>query len=98
MMISWLYCRIDIKIKLTIATELRDTVDCYQKDLDPAKFFEVLLPCCMDILRNGKPSLLSHSGENVSASFRSLKLEQGYHTRQAQAHTWLFAMLSGMDV
>ena len=60
-------CRFaDIKIKLTIANELRDSLDIYSRDIDPAKFFEFLLPCFMEILSVGKPTLSSGTLENVS--------------------------------
>lgn len=59
----------DLKNKLGIATELRDSVDNYQKDNDSTKLFEVLLPCFMDILRDGKPHFVSNSLENVCLYF-----------------------------
>lgn len=43
----------------------------YQKDLDLGRLFEVLLPCFTDILRTGKPSFVSTSGEHVSPSRRA---------------------------
>lgn len=40
----------------------------YQKDLDLGRLFEVLLPCFIDILKNGKPSFVSNAGEHVHTS------------------------------
>lgn len=62
----------DIKIKMQIATELRDTVDTYSRDMDPAKFFDILLPCFIEILKTGKPSLINNSPDN---RFRQLLLQ-----------------------
>lgn len=56
----------DTKSKIGVASELRDSVDFYQRDMDPAKFFDVLLPGVMAILANGKPSLVNLSPDNVS--------------------------------
>lgn len=56
----------DYKVKTNLATELRDAIDMYQKDLDLGKLFEVLLPCFTDILRTGEPAFRSNSGEHVS--------------------------------
>jgi transformation/transcription domain-associated protein len=39
----------------------------FNRDMDPTKFFDVLLPCFLDILSNGKVSFASLSGENVSS-------------------------------
>lgn len=61
----------DFKVKTNLATELRDVIDMYQKDLDLGRLFEVLLPCFTDILRTGKPSFVSTSGEHVSPSRRA---------------------------
>ncbi|GAA5889131.1 hypothetical protein JCM8208_007777 [Rhodotorula glutinis] len=55
---------LDFKVKTNLATELRDVIDMYQKDLDLGRLFEVLLPCFTDILRTGKPSFVSTSGEH----------------------------------
>ncbi|BGP49947.1 transcription-associated protein 1 [Rhodotorula kratochvilovae] len=55
---------LDFKVKTNLATELRDAIDMYQKDLDLGRLFEVLLPCFTDILRMGKPSFVSTSGEH----------------------------------
>lgn len=60
-----LLTRPDVKIKMTIANELRDSLDMYSRDIDPAKFFEFLLPCFMEILSLGKPTLASGTSENV---------------------------------
>lgn len=43
----------------------------FNRDMDPTKFFDVLLPCFLDILSNGKVSFASLSGENVSCLSRS---------------------------
>ena len=55
----------DISIKITIATELRDTVDMYQRDFDQAKFFDCFLPCFLEILKSTKPTVSSGTAENV---------------------------------
>ncbi|GAA5934352.1 histone acetyltransferase TRA1 [Sporobolomyces koalae] len=62
----------DFKAKNSLATELRDTIEMHQKDLDLAKLFEVLVPTVISILREGKPSMIGNSGEN---KFRKLLIE-----------------------
>lgn len=65
----------DYKVKTNLATELRDAIDMYQKDLDLGKLFEVLLPCFTEILRNGEPAFRSNSGEHVSTEVSSRRCE-----------------------
>ncbi|BGP26145.1 transcription-associated protein 1 [Rhodotorula toruloides] len=55
---------VDYKAKTNLATELRDAIDMYQKDLDLGKLFDILLPAFTDILRTGKPAFVSTSGEH----------------------------------
>ncbi|GAA5822515.1 hypothetical protein JCM11251_006364 [Rhodosporidiobolus azoricus] len=55
---------LDYKAKVNLAAELRDAIDMYQKELDLPRLFEVLLPCFIDILRNGKPAFVSNTGEH----------------------------------
>jgi transformation/transcription domain-associated protein len=57
----------DFKIKNGLATELRDTIEMHQKDLDLGRLFEVLVPTVISSLREGKPSMIGNSGENVSS-------------------------------
>lgn len=45
----------------------------YQRDMDVSKFFDLLLPCFINILKNGKPSFVSTSPDNVS---RQQQLEE----------------------
>ena len=54
----------DPQAKIKLASDLRDQIE-LQRDVDHHQLFEVLLPCFIDILRNGKPSLASNSNENV---------------------------------
>ncbi|CEQ40122.1 SPOSA6832_01706, partial [Sporobolomyces salmonicolor] len=54
----------DLKAKVALATELRDSIDMHQKDLDLARLFEVLLPAFVEILHDGKPSMIGNSPEN----------------------------------
>lgn len=46
----------------------------YQRDLDVAQFFDSMLPCFINILRNGKPSFVSNSADNVSRGDRGAKV------------------------
>ncbi|GAA5857110.1 hypothetical protein JCM5353_001350, partial [Sporobolomyces roseus] len=62
----------DIKAKNALATELRDTIEMHQKDLDLPRLFEVLVPTVTFILRETKPSMIGNSGEN---KFRKLLIE-----------------------
>ncbi|GAA5832957.1 hypothetical protein JCM3766R1_000374 [Sporobolomyces carnicolor] len=62
----------DFKAKNALATELRDTIEMHQKDLDLARLFEVLVPTVISILKEGKPSMVGNSGEN---KFRKLLIE-----------------------
>ncbi|GAA6030453.1 hypothetical protein JCM8097_009114 [Rhodosporidiobolus ruineniae] len=55
---------VEFKTKTNLATELRDAIDMYNKDLELSRLFEVLLPCFIDVLRNGKPSFVSNTGEH----------------------------------
>ncbi|GAA5983547.1 hypothetical protein JCM5350_000270 [Sporobolomyces pararoseus] len=62
----------DFKARNSLATELRDTIEMHQKDLDLPRLFEVLVPTVNSILRDGKPSMIGNSGEN---KFRKLLIE-----------------------
>ncbi|GAA6004124.1 hypothetical protein JCM10207_002438 [Rhodosporidiobolus poonsookiae] len=55
---------LDYKAKTNLVSELRDAIDVFQKDLDLGRLYDVLLPCFMDLLRNGKPSFVSNTGEH----------------------------------
>lgn len=61
----------DLKVKINLGTELRDSIDMYQRDMDVAKFFDLLLPCFINILKNGKPAFTSTSADNVSLGIMS---------------------------
>ncbi|KAM0751100.1 hypothetical protein T439DRAFT_380110 [Meredithblackwellia eburnea MCA 4105] len=77
----------DIKVKITIAQELRDTIDMFQRDMDPFKFFDTLLPCFMDILRSGKPTLASASPDNRLRNLLMQILHRLPHVEQLRPHT-----------
>ncbi|GAA5937574.1 hypothetical protein JCM10213_008398 [Rhodosporidiobolus nylandii] len=77
---------LDYKAKTNLATELRDAIDMYQKDLDLARLFEVLLPCFIDILRNGKPSFVSNTGEHKLRNLLIQILHRLPHVEPLRAH------------
>lgn len=56
----------EMKNKIGLAQELRDSIDMYQRDMDIAKFFDALLPCFVNVLQTGKPSFVSNSADHVS--------------------------------
>jgi hypothetical protein len=55
----------DIKLKCTIASDLRDQVEVFQS-LEYPRFLSVLMPVFLDNLRNGTPVFVSNSLEQVS--------------------------------
>lgn len=59
------HVHLDDKSKLAIAMEMKDSADLYQRDVDPTRFFTIVLPCFIEILGNGKPTLASGTTENV---------------------------------
>ncbi|KAK4050349.1 transcription-associated protein 1 [Microbotryomycetes sp. JL221] len=63
---------LDLKVKISLATELRDGIDMFQRDLDVAKFFDAMLPCFINILKTGKPSFMSNTVDN---RFRNLLIQ-----------------------
>ncbi|GAA5864979.1 hypothetical protein JCM8547_004259 [Rhodosporidiobolus lusitaniae] len=77
---------LDYKAKTNLATELRDAIDMYQKDLDLGKLFEVLLPCFVDILRTGKPSFVSNTGEHKLRNLLIQILHRLPHVEPLRAH------------
>lgn len=61
------YACTEMKNKIGLAQELRDSIDMYQRDLDISKFFDALLPCFINLLQTGKPSFVSNSADHVSS-------------------------------
>ncbi|RUP49800.1 hypothetical protein BC936DRAFT_141434 [Jimgerdemannia flammicorona] len=52
---------LEIKLKNTIASELRDQVEVYQPEYP--RFLSVLIPVFVDLLRNGQPVFISNAPE-----------------------------------
>ncbi|GAA6061309.1 hypothetical protein JCM10212_005423 [Sporobolomyces blumeae] len=77
----------DPKAKNTLAAELRDSIDMYQKDLDLARLFEVLLPTFTTILRDGKPSMVANSAENKLRNLLIQILHRLPHVEPLRPHT-----------
>jgi hypothetical protein len=67
----------DIKSKISVAAELRDSIEFIQRDGDPAKFFDALLPAIINLLANGKPSLVNLAPDNVSNNLHPSHLNLG---------------------
>ncbi|KAK4051001.1 transcription-associated protein 1 [Microbotryomycetes sp. JL201] len=63
---------LDLKVKISLATDLRDSIDMFQRDMDVAKFFDAMLPCFIHVLKTGKPSFTSNSVDN---RFRNLLIQ-----------------------
>ncbi|GJN92776.1 hypothetical protein Rhopal_005814-T1 [Rhodotorula paludigena] len=78
--------QLDLKAKTNLATELRDAIDVYPKDLDLARLFEVLLPCFTDILRSGKPSFVSTSSEHKLRNLLIQIFHRLPHVEQLRPH------------
>ncbi|SGY18766.1 BQ5605_C014g07468 [Microbotryum silenes-dioicae] len=77
---------LDSKHKINIATELRDSVDMYQRDMDVARFFDTLLPCFIDILSHGKPSFAGASTENRLRNLLIQILHRLPHVEPLRSH------------
>lgn len=54
----------DIKLKNTIASELRDQVEVFQAG-EYARFLSILMPVFMDLLKNGQPVFINNAPEQV---------------------------------
>ncbi|KAK4703940.1 hypothetical protein P7C70_g2279, partial [Phenoliferia sp. Uapishka_3] len=79
--------QVDIKDKIKIAHELRESIDIFQRDLEPNKLFEILLPCFIDILKSGKPTLTNGSTENRLRHNIFQILHRLPHVEQLRPHT-----------
>ncbi|CDZ98369.1 Histone acetyltransferase SAGA, TRRAP/TRA1 component, PI-3 kinase superfamily [Phaffia rhodozyma] len=53
----------DVKTKLAIATELRESVEQF-RDVDYARYLDILLPAFTEVLRNGTPVFGKEMGEH----------------------------------
>ncbi|KAH8105847.1 hypothetical protein BXZ70DRAFT_396929 [Cristinia sonorae] len=62
---------IDLKTKLVVATELRDTIETV-RDAESARVIPHMIPVILEVLRSGAPSVKKDSIENV---FRRVLLE-----------------------
>ena len=56
---------LDVKLKVKIASELRDSVEIFQS-VEYARFLSILMPVFTDILMNGQPVFASNAPEQVS--------------------------------
>jgi len=54
----------DVKLKVKIASELRDSVEIFQS-VEYARFLSILMPVFTDILMNGQPVFASNAPEQV---------------------------------
>lgn len=59
-----MFVRIDVKLKVKIASELRDSVEIFQS-VEYARFLSILMPVFSDILMNGQPVFASNAPEQV---------------------------------